>query len=72
MAENVWKIIGCEETLSREMEESNFSKNDILEVLKRSGEAKKKTRIYEAWKEGHEQQKGKEVHEEKSTNYRTE
>ena len=54
------------------MEESNFSKNDILEVLKRSGEAKKKTRIYEAWKEGHEQQKGKEVHEEKSTNYRTE
>ena len=49
-------ILSCVEVLEQiaRMEISSFSKKELLTMLKRSGEAEKKTRIYEAWKEGHE------------------
>lgn len=49
-------ILGCVEVLETiaRMEKSNLNKKELLDILKRSGEAKNKTRIYRAWKEGHE------------------
>lgn len=50
-------ILSCVEVLEQiaRMEESNFSKKELIAILKQSGEAEKKTRIYAAWKEGHGQ-----------------
>lgn len=48
-------ILGCVEVLEKIalMENSVFSKNELIDILKNAGEAKNKSVIKQAWNKGH-------------------